>query len=202
MNRIIRFINIPGCLRGLVCTGILALSPKTKTRAETAVLVSSVEYSPNRLQRFQDFVMKTNQPSQLASFSFLIKCLSELCELQEGVSEGACWRSASRFLGCAQLQPASTLRCSSFPEFARGPGRPAPSNAGPEARAGRRPVRLTPLPPLAFPEVPAHASATPPRRSHAPASELLGSCHEGRQRRVDARMLEPDHETALSCGCY
>lgn len=62
---------------------------------------------------------------------------------------------------------------------------------------------MTPLPPLAFPEVPAYATATLPLRSHAPASALLGSCREGTggsgawTRELTRRALERDQETAV-----
>lgn len=131
--------------------------------------------------------------SHLVYFVFQIKCLSKLRAnpelFQEGVSEGECWRSAHIYWTLHSWNQRPGLQL--FPEFASGPDRPARSSAAPrgvlEPRAWQVACLLTPLPLLAFPEMPAHATATLPLRSHAPASELLGSCREGRQWRVDVR---------------
>lgn len=113
---------------------------------------------------------------------------------------------SSHFLDFTQLEPAPWA--AALPGVCKWPRQASSELCSPtqRPRGSRWQVAclLTPLPLLAFPEMPAHATATLPLRSHSPASELLGSCHEGRQWRVDARTgkglrVEPG-ETALSCG--
>lgn len=96
----------------------------------------------------------------------------------------------SHLLDFAQLEAAPWA--ASLPGVCKGPRQASSELRSPTQRPrGSRwqaACSLTPLPPLAFPEVPAHATATLPLRSHAPASQLLGSCREGRQWRVDVRI--------------
>lgn len=95
---------------------------------------------------------------------------------------------SSHLLDFAQLEPAPWA--AALPGVCKRP-RQAHSARQPNAASPgshwQEACSLTPLPLLAFPEVPAHATATPPLRSHAPASEMLGSCGEGRQWHVDER---------------